>query len=215
MIVPLKWWGMKLQQPRELSASLRSDRAPKSTATRGDPSDDRAASTGRRNDPSRPSSVRSLATLHARVDHGEPHAGNAPSTSSAQASKEDALRFYCRQHRSRSPISAPRIACTANGTQVYCRNAAFSNPNQPLIRRQTRHRRIRNRRKPSMGWNPHLTVAAVIARDDRYLLVEEHIDGRALLNQPAGHVEDDESLIEAVIREVREETAWEFAPEAL
>ncbi len=66
-----------------------------------------------------------------------------------------------------------------------------------------------------MGWNPHLTVAAVIARDDRYLLVEEHIDGRALLNQPAGHVEDDESLIEAVIREVREETAWEFAPEAL
>ena len=66
-----------------------------------------------------------------------------------------------------------------------------------------------------MGWIPHLTVAAVIERDNRYLLVEEHIAGQSVLHQPAGHVEDGESLIEAVIREVREETAWEFAPEAL
>lgn len=66
-----------------------------------------------------------------------------------------------------------------------------------------------------MHWTPHLTVAAVIERDGRYLLVEERVKGLLTLNQPAGHVEDGESLIEAVVREVREETAWEFAPESL
>jgi len=66
-----------------------------------------------------------------------------------------------------------------------------------------------------MHWRPHLTVAAVIERDHRFLLVEEHIQGHLMLNQPAGHVEPNESLLQAIVREVREETAWEFVPEAL
>lgn len=61
----------------------------------------------------------------------------------------------------------------------------------------------------------HVTVAAVIERDGRYLMVEELIDGRLVYNQPAGHLEDGESLIEAVRREVLEETARPFTPQAL
>ena len=64
-------------------------------------------------------------------------------------------------------------------------------------------------------WKPHVTVAAVVERDGRFLLVEELIDGRLILNQPAGHLDEDESLFAAVVREAREETAWEFEPEAL
>jgi len=66
-----------------------------------------------------------------------------------------------------------------------------------------------------MRWNPDVTVAAVVMRDGRYLVVEERISGRLVLNQPAGHLEDGETLVEAVIREAREETAWRFAPQAL
>ena len=66
-----------------------------------------------------------------------------------------------------------------------------------------------------MRWNPEVTVAAIVERDGRFLMVEERIDGRLVLNQPAGHLEDRETLIEAVIRETREETAWRFHPEAL
>ena len=66
-----------------------------------------------------------------------------------------------------------------------------------------------------MAWNPEVTVAAVIERDGRFLLVEELISGRLVLNQPAGHLEDRETLLEAVIRETREETAWRFHPQAL
>lgn len=66
-----------------------------------------------------------------------------------------------------------------------------------------------------MPWIPHLTVAAVIERDGRFLLVEETINGELVLNQPAGHVEPGESLAAAAVREVLEETAWEFEPEAL
>jgi 8-oxo-dGTP pyrophosphatase MutT (NUDIX family) len=70
-----------------------------------------------------------------------------------------------------------------------------------------------------MGWNPEVTVAAIveqtIERERRYLMVEELISGRVVLNQPAGHLEDRETLLEAVIRETREETAWQFVPEAL
>ncbi len=66
-----------------------------------------------------------------------------------------------------------------------------------------------------MRWKPHVTVAAVIRRDDRFLLVEERIGGKAMLNQPAGHLEDGETLVEAVVRETLEETGWHFAPRAL
>jgi len=66
-----------------------------------------------------------------------------------------------------------------------------------------------------MGWNPEVTVAAVVMRDGRFLLVEERISGSLVLNQPAGHLEDGESLQAAVIRETREETAWRFLPQAL
>ena len=55
-----------------------------------------------------------------------------------------------------------------------------------------------------MSWNPEVTVAAVVERDGRYLLVEELIAGQLVLNQPAGHLEQGETLLEAAIRETRE-----------
>lgn len=64
-------------------------------------------------------------------------------------------------------------------------------------------------------WKPNVTVAAVIERDGRFLLVEEKSDGALVLNQPAGHLDDGESLTAAVVRETLEETAWRFVPEAL
>ena len=64
-------------------------------------------------------------------------------------------------------------------------------------------------------WKPSATVAAVVERDGRFLLVEERIDGRLVLNQPAGHLDPGESLIAACRREVMEETAQRFEPTAL
>jgi 8-oxo-dGTP pyrophosphatase MutT (NUDIX family) len=58
--------------------------------------------------------------------------------------------------------------------------------------------------------HPEITVAAVTETDGRFLLVEERIERRIVLNQPAGHVEPGETLLEALVREVREETAWGF-----
>jgi 8-oxo-dGTP pyrophosphatase MutT (NUDIX family) len=66
-----------------------------------------------------------------------------------------------------------------------------------------------------MVWTPDVTVAAVVERDGKYLLVEERIRGRLVLNQPAGHLEDNETLLEAVVRETLEETAWRFTPQWL
>jgi len=66
-----------------------------------------------------------------------------------------------------------------------------------------------------MPLTPEVTVAAVVVRHGRFLLVEERIAGQLVLNQPAGHLEDRETLIEAAVRETREETAWRFHPEAL
>lgn len=66
-----------------------------------------------------------------------------------------------------------------------------------------------------MVWKPHVTVAAVIERDGRFLLVEEQTSEGLRFNQPAGHLEENESLIDAVKREVIEETAWQFEPEHL
>lgn len=60
-----------------------------------------------------------------------------------------------------------------------------------------------------------VTVAAVVERDDRFLLVEEIVADRAVLNQPAGHVEPGEPVIDAVVRETLEETGYRFRPTAL
>jgi len=66
-----------------------------------------------------------------------------------------------------------------------------------------------------MVWKPHVTVAAVIERDNRFLCVEEHTPNGLQFNQPAGHLEPNEDFITAVKREVQEETAWQFEPEQL
>lgn len=58
-------------------------------------------------------------------------------------------------------------------------------------------------------WAPHVTVATVVSDGGRVLLVEESINGRLVLNQPAGHLEPDESLFQAARRETLEETGWE------
>jgi 8-oxo-dGTP pyrophosphatase MutT (NUDIX family) len=66
-----------------------------------------------------------------------------------------------------------------------------------------------------MVWKPHVTVAAVIERNGRFLLVEEHTSNGLQFNQPAGHLEENESLIDAVKREALEETGWQFEPEQI
>ena len=66
-----------------------------------------------------------------------------------------------------------------------------------------------------MRWTPHVTVAAMVERHGALLVVEEAIHGRLVLNQPAGHWEEGESLIEGVQREVLEETGYAFQPESL
>ena len=57
-------------------------------------------------------------------------------------------------------------------------------------------------------WQPDVTVATVVVRDGRLLCVEERSNGHLVINQPAGHLEPDESLLEAALRETREETGW-------
>lgn len=57
-------------------------------------------------------------------------------------------------------------------------------------------------------WQPDTTVATIVVRDGRLLMVEEHAEGRLVLNQPAGHLEPDESLQHAAVREALEESAW-------
>ena len=64
-------------------------------------------------------------------------------------------------------------------------------------------------------WKPNVTVAAVVERDGRFLLVEEETSDGLRFNQPAGHLEAGESLVEAAAREALEETAHPFAPEYL
>jgi 8-oxo-dGTP pyrophosphatase MutT (NUDIX family) len=66
-----------------------------------------------------------------------------------------------------------------------------------------------------MIWTPRVTVAAVIEQDGRFLLVEEETDSGLRLNQPAGHLDENESLLEGVARETLEETGYRFRPEAL
>jgi len=64
-------------------------------------------------------------------------------------------------------------------------------------------------------WKPNVTVAAVVERNGAFLLVEEQTDEGIRYNQPAGHLEAGESLIEAVVRETLEESACDFQAEAL
>ncbi|MGE5490406.1 MAG: NUDIX hydrolase [Actinomycetota bacterium] len=63
-----------------------------------------------------------------------------------------------------------------------------------------------------MIWKPNVTVAAVVERDGKFLLVEEETEFGVRFNQPAGHLECGESLVDAVVREALEETAYDFKP---
>ena len=58
-------------------------------------------------------------------------------------------------------------------------------------------------------WQPDVTVATIVVRDGQLLMVEERVNGGLVLNQPAGHLEPDESLEHAALRETREETGWD------
>lgn len=58
-------------------------------------------------------------------------------------------------------------------------------------------------------WRPDVTVACIVPQDGKFLLVEEDVRGRRVLNQPAGHLESGESLAHAALRETREETGWD------
>ncbi|MAB98592.1 MAG: NUDIX hydrolase [Pseudomonadaceae bacterium] len=60
-----------------------------------------------------------------------------------------------------------------------------------------------------MSWQPHITVATVVEDQGRFLLVEEHAEGRQVFNQPAGHLEANETLAQAALRETLEETGWD------
>ena len=74
----------------------------------------------------------------------------------------------------------------------------MKSPTRAPVARSTDHR----------PWHPHVTVATVVPMDDRFLLVEESVHGRLVINQPAGHLEPDETLHAAALRETLEETAW-------
>ena len=64
-------------------------------------------------------------------------------------------------------------------------------------------------------FRPDITVATVVERDGRFLFVEERVRGALVLNQPAGHLEPGESVVEAAVRETIEEAAWEVEPTGL
>ena len=66
-----------------------------------------------------------------------------------------------------------------------------------------------------MSFTPHITVATVIERDGKYLLIKEQSEGELVFNQPAGHLEADETLEEAAVRETYEETGWSVKIEGL
>jgi ADP-ribose pyrophosphatase YjhB (NUDIX family) len=60
-----------------------------------------------------------------------------------------------------------------------------------------------------MSWVPHITVASIIEKDNKFLFVEEYVKNNIVLNQPAGHLEENETIEEGCIRETLEETAYE------
>lgn len=59
-----------------------------------------------------------------------------------------------------------------------------------------------------MSWPPHITVAAIVEKDGKFLMVEEISGGKLVYNQPAGHLDPDETLAEACVREAFEESGW-------
>ncbi len=67
----------------------------------------------------------------------------------------------------------------------------------------------------TMIWKPNVTVAAGVERDGKFLLVEEDTEDGPMFNQPAGHWEPGETLLEGVVREAREETAYAISPDYL
>ena len=68
---------------------------------------------------------------------------------------------------------------------------------------------ISDARETPRFWQPDVTVATVVVDGGRLLCVEEQADGRLVLNQPAGHLEPDEALVDAAVRETLEETGWD------
>ncbi len=66
-----------------------------------------------------------------------------------------------------------------------------------------------------MIWKPNTTVAAIVEVDGKFLLVEEETNEGVRLNQPAGHLEDCETLLQAVVRETQEESAYTVEPQTL
>lgn len=68
---------------------------------------------------------------------------------------------------------------------------------------------------PGAIWRPDVTVATVVEREGHFLFVEERVRGELVLNQPAGHLDPGETLLDAARRETLEETAWEVRPHAL
>lgn len=66
-----------------------------------------------------------------------------------------------------------------------------------------------------MIWKPHVTVSAIVSVNDKFLLIREISDGQSVINQPSGHLEENETLVDAIIRETLEESAWHFNPSHL
>lgn len=74
---------------------------------------------------------------------------------------------------------------------------------------------MRTRTNSNMQWKPNTTVAAIVEQNGKFLMVEEETTEGVRINQPAGHLEKGETLIQAVIREANEETAYDFTPQSL
>ena len=64
-------------------------------------------------------------------------------------------------------------------------------------------------------WTPHATVATIVEQEGKFLMVEEIALGEQVINQPAGHMEAGETVVEAAVRETLEETGWHVEPEGL
>lgn len=62
----------------------------------------------------------------------------------------------------------------------------------------------------STRWTPHATVATIVERDGKFLMVEEISSGERVINQPAGHIEANETIQDAALRETLEETRWDI-----